>query len=125
MDKSKICFVLGEICTMVGAFIINEGFGMIVTGAWCLVTSYGEYTKEEKAEEETKVLRDPWHPTCQVPDRDAKIIFRHSKDKVSQSVRFYVSSSSVYTIGCVEPYKWEEFCDTFVFDEWAYIDELF
>lgn len=125
MVKSTICFVISVTCIMVGAFIINEGFGMIVTGAWFLVGSYVEYTKEEKAEEETKVLRDPWHPTCQVPDRDAHIIFRCSNNnKCFEPVSFFVESSNVYTQDGIEPYSWEKYCKTFVFDEWAYIDEL-
>lgn len=108
----------------IGAFIINEGFGLIVWGAWFLVGSYVEYTKEEKAEEETKVLRDPWHPTCQVPDRDADIIFRNSKNRLFEPAKFYVKSLNVYPSDGVEPYSWGGYCDSFVFDEWAYIDDL-
>lgn len=120
MDKSKICYVIGMICTMVGAFAINEGLGMIVTGAWFLVTSYAEYTKEE----ETKVLREPWHPTCQIPNRDAFIISRNSANGLFKPVRFFVRSLNVYTPDSVESYSWEKYYKTFVFDEWAYIDEL-
>ena len=124
MDKSKICYVIGMICTMVGAFIINEGLGMIVTGAWFLVTSYAEYTREEEAKEETKVLRDPWHPTCQKPDRDADIIFRNSKNRLFEPVKFYIKSLNVYTADNIDPYNWEGYCETFVYDEWAYIDDI-
>lgn len=124
MDKSTICLVLGAACIIAGAFIINDGLGMIVTGAWFMVGSYAEYAKKEDAKEETKVLRDPWHPTCQVPDRDADIIFRNSKNRLFEPVKFYIKSLNVYPSDGVEPYLWERYCKTFVFDEWAYIDEL-
>lgn len=54
MDKSTICFVLSVICIMVGASIINEGFGMIVVGAWFLVGSFVEYLKEDDAKDKKR-----------------------------------------------------------------------
>lgn len=69
-------------------------------------------------------LHDPWHPICQIPDRDAYIIFRDSENGLLKPVKFFARSLNVYTTDAVEPYSWEKHYKIFVFDEWAYIDEL-
>lgn len=123
-SKSKICFVLSVICITVGASIINEGFGLIVAGAWFFVGSFVEYLKEDDATNKKEELHDHWHPTCQMPIRDAYIIFRNSKNGLFKPVKFFVRSLNVYTPDAVEPYSWEKYYKTFVYDEWAYINEL-
>lgn len=127
MDKCKISLIIGMACTMIGAFIINQGFGFIVTGIWAFIASYVEsIKKEEQAEQEApSPKKEIWHDVkLNTPGTDGEIVLLDSKIKRNVVCEYYKESDSLYFFDTEEPYTWEGGIKGTIYDKWCYLDDL-
>lgn len=112
MDKSKISLIIGMACTMVGAFVINQGFGFIVTGIWAFIASFVESIKEEEqAEQEApSQKKEIWHDVkLNTPGTDGWILLCFKGDEPGYYVGiWYAQEEKFYDPSEDIDYAWEE-----------------
>ena len=127
MDKSKISLIIGMACTMVGAFVINKGFGFIVTGIWAFIASFVESLKQDEHEEPKAPVWEIWHDIegLKPPKKDGVLILRSPENSLEETIVGYWSLS----VDMLKDqngvfYHWYDLDKAYVFDKWCYLEDL-
>ena len=127
MDKSKISFIIGMVCTMVGAFVINQGFGFIVTGIWAFIASFVESLKQDEQEEPKAPIpkKEIWHCTMlQPPGSNGDIVLMNTEQNQWLVGEYYEATRRFFCINYPDGLTWAEIQEFYNYDKWCYLEDL-